>query len=183
MEIEMLKNLHETYKSQWVPRTERKINRLIQEMEDPKWSKILAFFQDDDVFDYSYIQSPSHALCVPEVVPNNEIGFNLYMPMEAPIFTCFFLQINFGFSAENTRYTISSSSPDKKFNFILQDVINHVKNIYPEYQYVPHHLLFGKRVDWGVPMGSFEKKEGHFIFEYFFNTFPFSEGDEMVVLE
>jgi hypothetical protein len=183
MEIEMLKKLNEEFKNRWGPLTEKKINLLIEGVGNPKWEKILEFFQNDGLSDYSYIQSPSNALFIPKVIPNKEIGFYLYIHLEAPIFTCFFKKIHFGFSSHNTRYTISSSSRERKFDFTLIEVIHRVKETYLGYHYLPHHLLFQNRVDWGLPMGTYEKEDGYFIFEYFFEVFHFTEGDEMVILE
>ncbi|GMQ31214.1 hypothetical protein [Algoriphagus confluentis] len=183
MEIEMLKKLNEEFKNRWGPLTEKKINLIIEGIKTPKWDKILKFFNNNDLFDYSYIQSPNHALFIPKVIPNKEIGFYLYIHLEAPIFTCFFKKIHFGISPKNTRYTICSSSSERKFDFTLMEVIHYVKETYLGYRYLSHKLLFENKVDWGVPIGTNEKKDGYFIFEYFFEAFHFTEGDEMVVLE
>lgn len=183
MEKEKLKKLNEDLRSLYGPLTEEKINLLIKGIRDPKWDKLLEFFQQDDFWDYSYIQSPSHALFIPKVVPNTETGFYLYIHLGAPIFTCFFKKMHFGFSFNNTRYTISSISNEKKFHFNISEVINRVKETYVGYNYLPHQLLFREKVDWGLPMGAMEKEDGYFIFEYFFEVFHFLKGDEIVILD
>lgn len=182
MDLENLNILALENQRDWRAFTEIKINNIINRVRNPEWDKLLSFFQKDKIWDFSHIQAPSYAL----EYSNNDTHLNtklyLYLHINLPIFTCFFMSSTFDAGIEGSKIIISTTTKDTNMNLSLDQLIKNVSKVFPGHQFVSHNILFQKRVKWGIPLGGFEKELGSFPFEYLFHDFTII-SDQITIQE
>jgi hypothetical protein len=171
MDLEKLKTLTLENQKEWRKLTELKIKDIINNVQNPQWDDIFSFFHNQNTWDSSHIQAPCYALEYSNDVSAVNTKFYLYLHVKYPIYTCFFMKTGYDVSIEGRKIIISNNIKDANFDFTLKQVIRHVKKVFPHYQYLSHSLLFQNRVQWGMPLGGFEKDLGSYIFEYLFYDF------------
>ncbi|MCU0400035.1 MAG: hypothetical protein MUE75_03345 [Algoriphagus sp.] len=180
MNLEELRIISKQNQKDWRKFAEAKINNMIKGVENPEWNNIKSFFNKENIIDYSHIQTPSLALEYSYTTSK----FYLYIHTNFPIFSCFFMNIDYDASQNIRRILISSSIKDKEpnFTFSFNQVKSHINKILPKHKFLSHTILFDKRVKWGVPLGGFEKDLGSFPFEYLFYDFTIIT-DQVIVLK
>jgi len=165
---------------------EKKMNDFINGIPDPKWEKVLDFFRDRFFIDLPYLQSPCHGLIYPiqKVFHDKEIDqihFNLFLSIEAPIFTAYYV----GMEPKNNGEVKISLFSDQDFQpdgFDFDKVMKNITSIYPKHQFVGHKELFAEKVDWGIPLNGTKSDGGSYPFEFLFDQF-YGQLDQLEVEE
>ncbi|ERM81275.1 hypothetical protein P872_10810 [Rhodonellum psychrophilum GCM71 = DSM 17998] len=168
------------------PLLEKKMNDFINGISDPNWEKVLDFFRDRFFIDLPYLQSPCYGLIYPiqKVFHDKDIDqihFNLFLSIEAPIFTAYYvaMEVDNGGDAKITLFSDQDFQPD---GFDFDAAIKHVISVYPDHQFVSHKALFAEKVDWGIPLNGAKSEEGSYPFEFLFDQF-YGQLDQLEVEE
>lgn len=165
---------------------EKKMNDFVKGIADPKWEKVLSFFRGKFIIDLPYLHSPCYGLIYPiqKVFHDkniDQIHFNLFLSLEAPIFTAYYVGMEPGDDGE-VKITLFSHQDFRSDGLDFDSLINHIHSIYPEHQFVGHKALFAEKVDWGVPLNGTKSEEGNFPFEFLFDQF-YGQLDQIEVGE